>query len=151
MQSHYVISYINGAEKGASIVSSNKKVPLHFGPIPADALNNALDIDIAQGDVVMSFNAQTHARNRYPTDYARCLPHVATVINAPLYARDDFKNKGKIELVGRPGGMPEYLLVAVALTLDSQGHYNVTSFYPISEKKVQARRERGHLVRVMLI
>jgi hypothetical protein len=132
-------------------VSSNKKVPLYFGPIPVDPIRNALDIEVEAGDAVMSFNAQTHARKRHPTDYARCLPHVAAVVNAPLYARDDFKNKGKIELVGRPGGMSEYLLVAVELTLDTQGRYNVTSFYPISEKKVQLRRESGHLVRVILI
>lgn len=137
--------------KGTNKVSGKKKVPLYFGPIPAGAIKNALDIDVEDGDAVMSFNAQKHARNRHPTDYARCLPHVAAVVNAPLYARDDFKNKGKIELVGRPSGMSEYLLVAVELTLDTQGRYNVTSFYPISEKKVQARRESGHLVRVVLI
>lgn len=128
-----------------------KKVPLFFGPVPAVAINAALDMEIEPGDAVMPFNAQKHARNKRPVEYARCLPHVAAVISTPLYVRDDFRNTDKIELVGRPDGMTDYLLVAVEIVLDEQGRYNVTSFYPISEKKVQNRRESGHLVRVILI
>ena len=133
------------------MTATSKKVPLFFGPLPAKALSGALDLDIEIGDVVMSFNAQKHARKRHPVDYARCLPHVAAVINNPLYARDDFNNDGKIELVGKPGGMTDYLLVAVELTIDTHGRYNVTSFYPISEGKVERRRESRHLVRVAII
>ena len=150
---HFLILPVKRINKirGFYKVSIRKKIPLYFGPIPASPISNALGIDIEDGDAVMSFFAQIHASNRHPTDYARCLPHVAAVINNPLYARDDFKNAGKIELVGRPGGMSEYLLVAVELTLDIQGRYNVTSFYPISEKKVETRREKGTLIRVLLI
>jgi len=133
------------------VKNKSKKVPLFFGPLPSDAINIALGLEIESGDVVMSFNAQIHARRRHPVDYARCLPHVATVINSPLYARDDFINASKIELVGRPAGMTEYLLVAVELILDTQGRYNVTSFYPISAQKVEKRRDSRHLVRVLII
>jgi len=133
------------------LASKSKKVPLFFGPLPTKAINEALALEIESGDVVMSFNAQIHARRRHPTEYARCLPHVASVVNNPLYARDDFINDGKIELVGRPAGMAEYLLIAVELTLDTHGRYNVTSFYPISEQKVENRRDSRHLVRITII
>lgn len=131
-------------------MNNNKNSPFLFGALPTTSINNALKLEIEEGDVMMSFYAQKHARRSHPEDYARCLPHVATVINTPLYARDDFKNQGKIELIGRPAGMSGYLLVAVELTLDARGRYNVTSFYPVSERKVNLRRESGHLVRVIL-
>ena len=99
----------------------------------------------------MSVNAQRHAQRRHPADYARCFPHVAYVVTGPLYVRDDFKNDGKIELVGKPVGFPEWLLVAVEVSLDNEGRYNVTSFYPISDQKVQNRRDSGHYRRAILI
>ncbi len=135
-------------------MSERKKprfVPCYFGPLPAGAINNALDMDIAPGDVVMSVRAQKHARRSHPKDYARWrFPHVATVVTTPLYARDDFKNDGKIELVEAPR-LADYLLVAVEVACDAEGRYNVTSFYPLSDKKVEGRRESGDLRRIVLI
>lgn len=128
-----------------------KKVPLFFGPVPVEPINKALDMELEPGDAVMSANAQKHAQRRHPVDYSRCQPHVAAVLTNPLYARDDFKNNGSIEMVGKPGNLPDYLLVAVEVVLDSEGRYNVTTFYPISDKKVENRRASGHLVRVVLI
>jgi hypothetical protein len=69
----------------------------------------------------------------------------------PLYVCDDFRNPGKIEMVGRPNGFPDWLLVAVELTLDCNGRYNVVSFYPISETKVENRKLGGHYKRVLPI
>jgi hypothetical protein len=128
-----------------------RQVPLFFGPVPVEALNRALGMELEAGDAVMSVNAQKHAQRRHPIDYPHCLPHVAAVINNPLYVRDDFRNHGRIELVGRPASLPDYLLVAVEVVLDTEGRYNVTSFYPLSEKKVANRRDSGHLIRVVLI
>ncbi len=99
----------------------------------------------------MSVNAQRHAQKRHPKEFARCFPHVAAIIGNPLYVRDDYRNDGKIELVGRPIALGEYLLVAVEISLDVDGRYNVTSFYPISEQKVERRRDAGTLKRLRLI
>lgn len=128
-----------------------KLVPYFFGPLPVEAINGALNMELEPGDVVMSVNAQIHAQRRHPKDYARSFPHVAAVVTGPLYVRDDFKNHGKIELVARPVGFPDWLLVAVEISLDEDGRYNVTSFYPISEKKVEKRRDSGHYRRAILI
>lgn len=126
-------------------------IPSLFGPLPVGAINAALDLEIDPGDVVMSVNAQKHARRRHPLDFARCFPHVANIVSSPLYVRDDFNNQSKIEMVGKSPGLGDYLLVAVEIALDQDGRYNVTSFYPISEKKVTNRRDSGHLVRIMLV
>ena len=126
-------------------------VPCLFGPLPVGALNSALDLELDAGDVVISANASRHARRRHPLDFARCFPHVAAIIANPLYVRDDFLIDGKIEMVGKSPGLGDYLLVAVEISLDAAGRYNVTSFYPISEKKVQRRRASGHLRRVIPI
>ena len=119
--------------------------------MPVRAINDALGLELDEGEAVMSIRAQRHAQQGHPLDFARCFPQVAAVIANPLYVRDDFKNDGKIELVGKPDGLEEFLLVAVEISLDADGRYNVTSIYPISDKKVANRREKGHLRRLRLI
>ena len=61
-----------------------------------------------------------------------------------MYVGDDHKNDG-IELVGRPVGTSTWTLIAVTVEKDKQGRYNVASFYPVSESKIQNRRQRGFL------
>jgi hypothetical protein len=134
-----------------AIVKKTRLVPTLFGPFPVQALNRILGLDLEPGDAIMPVNAQKHASRKRPEDFARCFPHVASVIERPLYARDDFRNDGKIELIGKPAAFGEYLLVAVEITLDAQGRYNVASIYPISEGKVAKRREGGHLKRVYMV
>lgn len=126
-----------------------KLKPYEFGILPVCVINATLQLDLEAGEVVMPVNAQKHAQRKRPADYARCFPHVASVIADPLYLGDDFRNEGKIELVGRPLGLGTPLLVAVELTKDDDGRYSVTSFYPISEQKVQNRREKRHLLVAM--
>lgn len=120
--------------------------PLFFGPLPVETINPTLDLELDTGSVVLSINAQKHASKRHPKEYGRCLPVVANVIAYPLYLGDDLKNPGKIELVGRPPALGSPLLVAVDMAPDADGNYNVVSFYPISEAKVQNRRDKGHLL-----
>ncbi|MBA3678376.1 MAG: hypothetical protein H0W74_13410 [Sphingosinicella sp.] len=126
-------------------------IPSLFGDVPIRAINDALKLELDPGQAVMSVNAQRHAQKRHPKEFARCFPHVAAIIGNPLYVRDDYRNDGKIELVGRPIALGEYLLVAVEISLDVDGRYNVTSFYPISEQKVERRRDAGTLKRLRLI
>lgn len=128
-----------------------KLIPYLFGSLPIEGINSALGLELDAGDVVMSIRAQIHAQRRHPADYARCFPHVASIVTTPLYVCDDFKNHGKIEMVGRPTGFPDWLLVAVEVALDGDGRYNVTSFYPISEAKVENRKNSGHYKRVFLL
>ena len=122
-----------------------KLVPLHFGPLPVAKINQALGLDLDNADVRMTVAAQRHAAKRHPQDYPVYLPFIGDIIANALYARDDFRNDGKVELIGKPVGSPHWLLVAVAIFVDADGHYNVASFYPLSQKKVDERRQSGHL------
>ena len=126
-------------------------MPYLFGPLPCEGINGALKLELDPGDVVMSIRAQKHVQRKRPVDFARCFPHVASIISTPLYVRDNFKNEGAIELVGKSDGLPDWLLVAVEISLDEDGRYNVSSFYPISDKKVENRKQAGHYRRVILI
>lgn len=63
----------------------------------------------------------------------------------PLYIGDDEANAGKIELISRVPAIGEFVLVAINLELDEQGRYHVASFYIVSEKKINGRREKGFL------
>ncbi len=122
-----------------------KLVPLQFGPLPVAKINKALGLELDSANVRMTVAAQHHAAKKHPQDYPANLPLIGGIIGNALYVRDDFRNDGKIELVGKPAGAPNWLLVAVTISLDADGYYNVASFYPISQKKVDERRQSGHL------
>lgn len=120
-------------------------VDLPLCPMPVEVINATMETELEPGAVVLSRSAQRHARTRHPEEYAMCLPHVAAVVADPLYVGDDFKNPGSIELIGRVPAIGSFMLVAVTVERDAAGQYNVCSFYPITEKKIQPRRERGFL------
>jgi hypothetical protein len=125
---------------------SRKTSPdLILGPLPVDMINRLFGYELDPGEVILTRGAQLHASRRHPEDYSLCLPHVANVIVNPLYIGDDLRNHGKIELVGRVSVLGLVILVAVNVAPDRAGRYHIESFYPISEKKVQKRREKGHL------
>lgn len=119
--------------------------PLNFGLLPVDHIKATLEIDLEVGEVVMSANAQKHASRRHFSDYNLCLPFIAGVLADPLYLGDDFNNSGKIEVIGRPHRLGQPLLIAVEITKDDKGQYNLVSFYPVSDVKIQNRRQKGFL------
>jgi hypothetical protein len=124
-------------------VSKRSKQPeLVLGPLPADTINKTVGTELEPGDVVLSRAAQAHAARRHPVEYPLCLPHLATVVGDPLYIGDDLKNSG-IELIGRIQTVGSFVLVAVTMTRDKRGRYNVCSFYPVSREKIENRRKRG--------
>lgn len=129
----------------------NKKKPAQviFGPLPVGAIDATIGTELEPGTAVMSSNAQVHASKRHPEDFPLCFPHVAQVIANPLYVGDDLRNHGKIELVSRVPALGTGLLVAVDLTADGDGNYFVASFYPVSEEKINNRRDKGHLKRLI--
>jgi hypothetical protein len=118
---------------------------LVIGPLPSGAINRALGLELEDGDVVLSLGAQRHALKRHPKDYALCLPHLSAVVASPLYIGEDFKNAGKIELVGRIRTAAISILVAVNVERNTRGQYQIASFYPVSEDKIENRRRRGFL------
>lgn len=120
-------------------------VDLALCPMPVEVINLTMEMELEPGDVVLSKGAQVHALSRHPEEYPVCLPHVAAVVANPLYIGDDFKNPGSIELIGMVPAIGSFMLVAVTVIRDADGQYNVCSFYPITEKKIQPRRERGFL------
>lgn len=122
-----------------------KLVELILGPMPVDAINATLDMEIEAGEVVFTVPAQRHAMKRHPDDFPRCLPHVGGVVTGPLYIGDDFRNPGKIELVSRLPALGGGLLVAVTLERDEAGRYHVASIYPVSQSKIDNRRRAGTL------
>jgi hypothetical protein len=63
-----------------------------------------------------------------------------------MYLRDDFKNGGKIELIARVAALGSGLLIAVEIEPDELGRYRIASMYPVSQKKIDNRREAGTLL-----
>ncbi|KAA0592973.1 hypothetical protein J2848_005670 [Azospirillum lipoferum] len=121
---------------------------LDLGPLPVDAINKALSLELEAGTAVLIPAIQLHVLRRHPEDYERLLPHVASVVNAPQFIGDDIRNPGKIELIARVPSVDSVLLVAVDVEVNANGQYEVRSFYPIAEDKVQNRLRKGYLKRV---
>ncbi len=99
--------------------------------------------------MVFTVPAQRHALQRHPEDFPACLPHSGGVIARPLFAGDDFRNAGKIELISRIPALGRGLLVAVTLDERGSGVYHVCSMYPVSDRKIEDRLARGFLRRVV--
>ena len=120
-------------------------ITLRFGPLPVDVINKTLNLELDPGEAILTPSHQVHAARRHPEDYARCQPHVAAILANPLWIGDDFKNEGKIELVGRVAAIGGPLLVAVKIAVNANGCYEVASFYPVAETTVESRRAKGYL------
>lgn len=125
--------------------SNNRPVELILGPLPVDAINDALDTELEPGEVVFPIKGQLHAKRNHPEDYGRCLPHIGGVVTAPLYVGDDYKNHGKIELISRLPMLGGGLLVAVSLERDEMGRYQVVSVYPVNQSRIDKKRRAGIL------
>jgi hypothetical protein len=124
--------------------SPSKTPDLIIGPMPVAAVNKTLGTEIEAGQVILTRGAQRHANKRHPQDYPKCLPHLASVIANPRYIGDDHSNSG-IEIWGYVGSLQSLVLVAIELIPDKAGRYQIASFYMVSEKKAQSRREKGYL------
>jgi hypothetical protein len=112
------------------------------------AINRALSLELEPGVIKFSVGAQIHSWRNHPEDFFGCLPHLQSVVSFPLYVGDDFKNRGKIELINRISALGGGLLVAVCLEKEEDGYYHVASFYPISETKIRNRLENRFLRRI---
>ncbi|MGR0185437.1 hypothetical protein [Azospirillum aestuarii] len=118
---------------------------LELGPLPVDAINHTLGLELEPGDAVLLPIISRHVLKRHPEDHRRCLAHVGTVIQNPLFAGDDFNNPGKFELIARVPAVGAPLLVSIEMEKNEDGLYEVRSFYTMQEQKVQNRLRKGFL------
>jgi phage-Barnase-EndoU-ColicinE5/D-RelE like nuclease3 len=120
-----------------------------LGPLPVDSINRVLGLELEAGQLILKSAAQVHAANRHPEEYPVILPCLPEVLSSALYVGDDHGNAGKIELIGRIRELDQFILIAVIIEVDPNGFYSVASFYPVSQTKIQGRREKGFLVRLV--
>lgn len=130
-------------------VKKSKQPDLILGVLPAEVVNRAIGTELDPAEVVLTRAGQRHAARRHPADYPVCLPHLAGIIADPLYVGDDFKNPGKIELIGRVQAANSFVLVAIDIEQLENGRYRVSSFYTLPDSRVLARRDKGFLKRAI--
>lgn len=133
-----------GQHPGVCVSHHQQTLDLVLCDLPVDTVNETLEMELDAGMVVLTDAGRKHAKRNHPDDFDRCLPHIAAIVANPLYIGDDLKNDG-IEMIGRAHVLGTYVLVAVNVTLDEKGRYQVASFYPISEGKITSRRLKGYL------
>ena len=119
----------------------HRNIPI--GPLPVTAINRALGLELEEGELVLKSAAQVHAANRHPEEYQVILPCLSEVLASALYVGDDHDNAGKIELIGRIREIDLFILIAIIIEVDAKGFYSVASFYPVSQPKIQGRRDKG--------
>ena len=49
-------------------------------------------------------------------------------------------------MISRVPALGAGLLVALVIEPDAQGRYSVSSFYPVSERRIENRRQKGFLI-----
>jgi len=128
------------------VAVSNRNSPqqLDLGNLPCETIRKTLGIELDEAKVVFSVAAQKHALRRHKLEYTKCLPYLGSIIGDPLYMGDDAKNPGKIEFVSRVPSLGFGILVALSIEKTDAG-YNVCSIYPVSFKKIEARKQSKHL------
>ncbi len=125
----------------------NKLFDIFPGVMPDDEIFRTLGIELDPGDVKFSAPAQRHAHRRHPADVPLIIPHLSQIISTPTYLGDDFRNSGKIELVGRISTVPgKAALIALTVEKDeTDGFYHVCSSYLITQSELDKKRDKGIL------
>lgn len=125
----------------------NKLFDIFPGVMPDDEIFRTLGIELDPGDVKFSAPAQRHAHRRHPADVPLIIPHLSQIISAPTYLGDDFRNSGKIELVGRISTAPgKAALIALTVEKDeTDGFYHICSSYLITQSELDKKRDKGIL------
>jgi hypothetical protein len=127
-------------------MAKNKLFDIFPGAIPDADIYRTLGIDLDPGDVKFAAAAQRHALANHPNDLPRIIPSLSQIIASPTYLGDDFRNPGKIELVGRIAGVSGAALVALTIQKDeNDGYYHVCSSYLITQSELDKKRAKGIL------
>ena len=117
---------------------------VHLGPLPVEAINRALGLELDAGEVWMTGTAQRHVAKEHPEDYPVCRCRLSRTVGAPLYIGQG-PQRTNIELVTRTRGSPDIaILVAVGMK-PKCGRYFVKSMYMISEDKITNNRLKRYL------
>ncbi len=117
---------------------------VHLGPLPVEAINCALGLELDAGEVWMTGTAQGHVAKEHPEDYPICRCHLSRTVGEPLYIGKG-PHRTNIELVTRTRGSPDIaILVAVGMK-PKCGRYFVRSMYIINEDKITTHRLKRYL------
>lgn len=119
-------------------------------PVPVDKINAALGTELEPGHAWLSATAHRHMALDHPGDYPICITHLEAAISAPTYIGQAAHHPDNIEIIKRirlPSATT--ILVALSLTRNEHGNYNVRSSYLIEEKDVDARRRARRLKAVL--
>ena len=110
---------------------------------PVEIIYKTLGIEMDAGRVKFSAPAQRHAFDRHPVDFPMIVPHLGPLLTSPLYLGDDFRNPGKIELVGRFRGYDGAALVSLTVARnDRDGCYHVCSTYLITQATLDKKLQK---------
>ena len=121
------------------------------GPLPANQINKAVDLELEVGDVWVSRACHSHMKIDHPEDYPLIKAYIVDIITDPTWVGQDPKHGGNIYLVRKLPVEREtgFALIAVGLEMTEYGTYSVRSAYAIKREDVDTRILRGSLRQVL--
>ncbi len=122
------------------------------GPLPAQAINRAIDTELDVADVWVSKACHAHIAIDHPEDYPIIKANIIDIIRNPTMVGQDPQHGENFYLVKKvPADEGEgFSMVAIGLEPSQFGNYNVRTAYIISQDDIDTRRLRGSLKSLIL-
>lgn len=121
------------------------------GPLAAEQINRALDLELDDGDVWVSRACHRHMAEDHPSDYPHIKSNIIEIIREPTWVGQDAKHGANIYLIRRlsvEDDLPA-ALIAIGLEMTEYGTYSVRSAYRIKQEDVDTRILHGSLKRIL--
>lgn len=121
------------------------------GPLAAEQINRAMNLDLDDGDVWVSRACHRHIAEDHPDDYPYIKANIIEIIREPTWVGQDPKHAENFYLIRSlvvAEGSP-VALVAIGLEMTEYGTYSVRSAYRIKQEDVDTRILRGSLKRIL--
>ena len=121
------------------------------GMLAVGQINRALGTELETADVWVSKACHEHIALDHADDYALIMDNFAEIIGSPTFVGQDPKHGENFYVVKRIPGplLNEHVLVAIGLTINTSGTYNVRTAYRIKPEDVDRRRLRKSLIPVL--
>ena len=109
--------------------------------VPVEKINAVLGSELEPGDAWLSAKAHRHIAEDHSDDYEICIAHLRIAILEPTYVGQAPHHAENIEIIKRVRlTETKFVLVALALTPNAYGNYNVRSSYLIDQTDLDSRR-----------
>ncbi len=131
------------------MTQDQKKYPAkRIGALPVHTINNILGTNLTEGDVWLSSAAHAHIAKDHPEDYKKYFQYLESAIAKPTFIGQAAHHLAGFEIVYRVPVDSVYILIAIAISRNIYGTYNIKSMYSMKDRAVKNRQNAKRLFHV---